>query len=368
MYSNHQNGLIDLRYSCYKCTAIHFYISNFIFFQHFTMSGKRYSSQAEWAKSQFKFEPHEGKGGKWRCIHEVDDPTAPNKKRRCSQTYGQATNKCNWVQHLRREHGLELPLNLQQKQEILQNNKQLTVAPLFAKQANKTSVQMERLVVAYAMNLRVAFDTMDNKHWKLAHQASYVPGLKTRKDLVEQSELLSVKLDGLMDEITENFALGLQLDGGKDINGRKLLATCFMFDNTSLLLEMFDTQREVLDEEYYKKHITRIVSRLAQKCFVVSITVDNEASPNAGIDRAIESVPCALHVIHFRCGCHTLELMIESVARSFPWMAACLEKLKAREIVTPITDIMPQVGPSRWAIIHEFSSQKLLQSAPGNVV
>ena len=128
MYNNHQNGLIDLRYSCYTCTAIHFYISNFIFFQHFTMSGKRYSSQAEWAKSQFKFEPHEGKGGKWCCIHEVDDPTTPNKKRRCSQTYGQATNKCSWVQHLRREHGLELPLNLQQKQEILQNDKQLTVA------------------------------------------------------------------------------------------------------------------------------------------------------------------------------------------------------------------------------------------------
>ena len=151
--------------------------------------------------------------------------------------------------------------------------------------------------MAYAMNIRVAVDIMDNKYSKLAHQASYVPGLKRRKDEIAQCELLSRNLDESLDEIMENSAVGLQLDGGKDVNGRKLLATCFMFDNASLLLEMLETQREVLDEEYYKEHITRIVSRLAKKCFVVRITVDNEASPNAGIDRAIESVPCALHLI-----------------------------------------------------------------------
>ena len=56
--------------------------------------------------------------------------------------------------------------------------------------------------------------------------------------------------------------------------------------------------------------------------------MDNEASPNARIDSAIVSLPSALHLIHFRCGCHTLELMIESVVRSSPWMPACLEKPK----------------------------------------
>ena len=45
----------------------------------------------------------------------------------------------------------------------------------------------------------------------------------------------------------ENSAVGLQIDGGKDINGPKLLASCFMFDNSSLLLGMFDTQRAFLN-------------------------------------------------------------------------------------------------------------------------
>ena len=75
-------------------------------------------------------------------------------------------------------------------------------------------------------------------------------GLKRRKELVEQCEPLSKQLDELHDEIMENSAFGLQMDGGKHVYGRKLLATCFMFDNSSLLLEVFDIQREVLDEMY----------------------------------------------------------------------------------------------------------------------
>ena len=35
------------------------------------------------------------------------------------------------------------------------------------------------------MNLRVAFDAVDEKYWKMARQGSYVPRLKACTDLVE---------------------------------------------------------------------------------------------------------------------------------------------------------------------------------------
>ena len=76
----------------------------------------------------------------------------------------------------------------------------MTVAPLVAEQANKTYIQMKLLVVAYAMNISIAFDTMDNKYWKVAHPDSDVPGWNRRKDLVAQCELSSKKLDELLEK------------------------------------------------------------------------------------------------------------------------------------------------------------------------
>ena len=77
-----------------------------------------------------------------------------------------------------------------------------------------------------------------------------------------------------------------------------------------------------------KKHITQIASWFTKKCFVVSVTVDDEASPNAIIDWAIESVSCRLHLIRFRCSFNTLEVMIESIACTFLGVYTCVEKLK----------------------------------------
>src|SRR3990167_11389397 len=48
---------------------------------------------------------------------------------------------------------------------------------------------------------------------------------------------------------------------------------------------------------------------------MVAITVDNEISPNAGINKAIEKkFP---HILHLRCGCHTVELLLNSFSKCF---------------------------------------------------
>ena len=60
---------------------------------------------------------------------------------------------------------------------------------------------------------------------------------------------------------------------------------------------------------------------------IASITVDNEASPNAGISQAITEGSLKW-LLHFRCGCHTLELLMEDLAKAIPSVALAIKVAK----------------------------------------
>jgi hypothetical protein len=90
------------------------------------------------------------------------------------------------------------------------------------------------------------------------------------------------------------------------------------------LYDMVDTQLAVLDEQYYEQLIKRIVENIIQSgAFVVSITLDNEASPNAGVRSAIDKYFAWMY--HIRCGCHTIELELQVIYSSFPEVTKAVE-------------------------------------------
>lgn len=273
---------------------------------------KKYASRNEWAAQYFKISADTGR---YLCVVEDKD------KKKCGHSFGKKTAKQNWVEHLLAVHKMSLPKQFTAEGEG-DKKKQSLIAPFLFKR-DPSVVQAERLVVAYCMNARVAFSTMDEKYWKAAHSASHPPGLRSRSQLTKQILDYASKLEVHRMAMLHGKAVGLQLDGGKDVNKRKLLVTCVVVDGMSLLHKVHDTELATLDDTYYKNHVQSVLQELeACGACVVSITVDNEASPNSGISKVIDELVQNDCPLHFRCGAHTLELTLASVATAFPWIEA----------------------------------------------
>jgi hypothetical protein len=107
--------------------------------------------------------------------------------------------------------------------------------------------------------------------------------------------------------------VGLQQDGGKDRNSRKLMASAHMHPSTrrSLVHNMHDTGLQTLNETWHKNNLITTVRDIMRggKLFVPSVTLDNEASQSSGINLAIaEELPWLLH---FSCGGHSIELLLK---------------------------------------------------------
>ena len=59
--------------------------------------------------------------------------------------------------------------------------------------------------------------------------------------------------------------------------------------------------------------------------------MDNESSPNAGINKAIEKkFP---HILHLRCGCHTVELLLNSFSKCFSGISHTTEAVKSMVVL-----------------------------------
>ncbi len=111
--------------------------------------------------------------------------------------------------------------------------------------------------------------------------------------------------------------LPLPMDGGKDVNLRKLITFCVVVGRNVLLFDLHNTELGVLSATYYRNLVKKNIKAImeAKTCFVPAITVDNEASQNAGINEATYGVPATnpddefdlKYLLHFRCGNHTAE-------------------------------------------------------------
>ena len=84
-----------------------------------------------------------------------------------------------------------------------------------------------------------------------------------------------------------------------------------MKDGRCLFWDLLDTDGDTLDTGYYDTESTDAVLTIQKDGLqIASITVDNEASPHAGIRQAITEGSLRW-LIHFRWGCHTLALLME---------------------------------------------------------
>jgi hypothetical protein len=160
-------------------------------------------------------------------------------------------------------------------------------------------------------NSRVAFSSVENQYFKRAYKAPLPVGVRSAKSLKAAILEFRVKLEGVRTIVCKNALVAAQVDGGKSITKLKLFAFVIVASGVPFLHEMFNTKLERLDSEYYTDNLTRVMTEFKESgTFYVSITMDNEASMNAGTRDGIKHVQCLRHLFHFCCGAHTLELTV----------------------------------------------------------
>lgn len=96
-------------------------------------------------------------------------------------------------------------------------------------------------------------------------------------------------------------------DGGKDIAGNKLINEGLCDGIQSVLYDLFDTERESLDHEYFMDRIRQTLRSLRElSCFITSVVVDNLAAQNLAIKELLLEEEFS-YLLHFRCTCHSSE-------------------------------------------------------------
>jgi hypothetical protein len=272
---------------------------------------QRFDSMASWAKSFFTPDAD----GRLVC-----------EESSCTKAYSKDTSSSALVKHLCTKHKKTVPSYLEEKvkcvQEGTREKKQLSVVTMFAQKDNAVAVQKELVVVAYCMNC-VSFLTLSNVYWKAAFQKS-LEGTGLDRDTIplairQYAGELATKFQGYC----KNNVVSLAFDGAKDISGNKLLGSNLILGATAYMLDLFNTNAEYLDTDYFSEYLKGLVNKVAGfGAVAISVTVDNEPSVNAGVNHAISNKPELSYLLHFRCGCHAVELMIKECAHAIPDLQA----------------------------------------------
>jgi hypothetical protein len=99
---------------------------------------------------------------------------------------------------------------------------------------------------------------------------------------------------------------------------------------------LVDTDNEVLDEAWHHQYITNTVEGMMRDhaVFVPSVTVDNEASQNAGITVCLNTT--LMWLLHFRCGCHSIELLLCYIRENLPPTFAKIPAENANAVVSAV--------------------------------
>ena len=116
-------------------------------------------------------------------------------------------------------------------------------------------------------------------------------------------------------KLLENKLVGLQIDGGKTISQSKVLGIGFTLQGKFYVWKVFECDKgAVWDADFYKQVISDAIDEIeACGAVVVSVSADNEASSSSGIKLLLSH---RAHLIHNRCYCHTLELLISDLQKS----------------------------------------------------
>ena len=175
--------------------------------------------------------------------------------------------------------------------------------------------------LAFAMNPTHSLSVVDDPYWRVTFGDKLLECTTIKCSTSLRNYIIS--FDVRLEEqrvSTLKGVVGLQMDGGKDVNSRKIIANAYMHPSTrkSFVHRLLDTQLAVLDENWHKDNVISTVSDIMRHghLFVPSITVDNEAAQNAGIHLAISSA--LPWVLHFRCGAHSIELLLNYLFTCLP--------------------------------------------------
>ena len=174
----------------------------------------------------------------------------------------------------------------------------MALTTMFAPSTDSAKTQVEKLALAWCMNLRMSFKLLRDPYFISAFSASIPPGFDLTTAIIEYDNKLCERVK----ELLSNSVASLELDGGKDVNSRKLIGLGVLKYGRCLCWDLLDTDGDTLDTGYYDT-----LNMEKDGLFIAFITVDNEASPNGGISQAITEGSLK-RLLHFRCGCHTLEL------------------------------------------------------------
>jgi hypothetical protein len=115
-------------------------------------------------------------------------------------------------------------------------------------------------------------------------------------------------------KLLNNKLVGLQIDGGKTISGSKVLGIGFTMQGKFYCWKVYECDKgTVWDAEFYRSIIGDAIAEIeACGAVVVSVSADNESSSSSGIKLLLGQLR---HLIHNRCYCHTLELLISDLQK-----------------------------------------------------
>ena len=158
--------------------------------------------------------------------------------RDCGTTYCKTTGPANLRYHLKNAHGLEAPSYLKELVVLANDNKDLkkkmALTTMFAPSTDSAKTQVEKLALAWCMNLRMSFKLLRDPYFISAFSASIPPGFK-ESDLTTAIIEYDNKLCERVKELLSNSVASLELDGGKDVNSRKLIGLGVLKDGSAFV-------------------------------------------------------------------------------------------------------------------------------------
>ena len=271
--------------------------------------GKYYPNKSQWALSHFETSSTSSADASRACQVLVDGVL-------CGASFGSKTSASTLIYHLASAHKLTLPDYLKPKSDgkqttlNLQHLKPLSSKPTLAEVKDRDQLNA---ALVFVMNPTMPFELLDDPYFR-RHFSHH--GL-TRKNISSKIAELDRLVREMILERSRGKVVSCVFDGGKDICGRKLIASGIIIADKCLFWELKDTKLEALDANYFADYCSNLRNQLlANKTKLLSVTTDNEVSQVAGIRKFIAEV--APEVLHFRCGPHTLELFMKDIVDYFP--------------------------------------------------
>jgi hypothetical protein len=269
-----------------------------------------FKTKADWTRSHFTKATTSVPTKTTKCIREIFSCTFPTPKSTdtavsepCGASFALTTSTTTLSYHLEHIHQCTAPEYLTkdvpspaqatlEKFGVRKHDSRILSGSHISSEAE----QRQKVALAFVMNPGMAFATADDEYFRAAF-GSCLAGVN-RGSLPDIIRGLESDLDGALERLISGEVVSVIFDGGKDINRRKLIGSGVIWNSRCLFLELVETDLAVLDTAYYKRFCLRLVDKLTKMgCVVVSFTVDNEASENAGIRECITEHN---HLLHFR--------------------------------------------------------------------